>query len=574
MAYTIDDINHSQFYRYETYGRAAQKPKEGQKSAKGGKTMYDIIGEATRQEGYTEHLEHPEEPVLLYGIPYSEALKLAEKWCEESKEIRHDKKKVKKINEQTGEEEEVIETVERKTALKKTAQCCIAGIVSAPPDMTEDDWNKFKNDSIEYLKQKYGDRLKTVVEHLDENYQTENFKDVLHHHIHYFVVPEIGEKIEDIHPGLKAKYEADYLRGNREASAKATKEEKKLSRKTGDKAYRDAMRKEQDDFYDAVSYNYNLNRKGKKRCNRLTRPEFLIYNEERNAEARRKNAFEAEKKIVEQEKKDAKEILEREASVKTKEDEIKAFDKEKKEADDFAKSLEKETPLSNLTPIEKIDGIGSPEELAQNYPVEKTGFLSQESHYEYADRITKKVWNYFTKKIYEPLKNRCNKLLETIKTLKRENTNLKTELNKYKAANKLLEDSTETVVKERVNNKIKIEKETWKEEGRQEVLKKHNTAILFYDLFINNQELGIRRKDGSSLSLLHGKQSVINMDKELMCFENLTPTGFRNLADKMDRLKIEDGYDAYEAMKKDDCKSLGEWVEKKTRNQGYSGMSY
>ena len=30
----------------------------------------------------------------------------------------------------------------------------------------------------------------------------------------------------------------------------------------------------------------------------------------------------------------------------------------------------------------------------------------------------------------------------------------------------------------------------------------------------------------------------------------------------------------YEAMKKDDCKSLGEWVEKKTRNQGYSGMSY
>ena len=42
----------------------------------------------------------------------------------------------------------------------------------------------------------------------------------------------------------------------------------------------------------------------------------------------------------------------------------------------------------------------------------------------------------------------------------------------------------------------------------------------------------------------------------------------------MDKLNITNGYDAYEAMKKDDCKSLGEWIEKKTRNQGYSGMSY
>ncbi|MCR4627174.1 MAG: hypothetical protein K5640_05960 [Treponema sp.] len=573
MAYTTAEINHSQFYRYETYGRAAQKPKDEQKSAKGGKTMYDIIGEATRQEGYTEHLEKPEEPVLLYGIPYSEALKLAEKWCEETKEIRHDKKKKKIFNELTETEEEVIEIVERKTALKKTAQCCIAGVVSAPPDMTEDDWTSFRDDSIEYLKKKYGDRLKTVVEHLDENYQTENFKDVLHHHIHYFVVPEIGEKIEDIHPGLKAKYEADYLRGNREASSKATKEEKKLSRQTGDKAYREAMRKEQDAFYDAVSYKYNLNRKGKKRCEHFNRQSFLDWNQERNVDARRRNELETEKKIVEQEKNDAKEILKREASVKEKEKEIDLFEDAKKVAEDTLKNIVSETPIKSLSPIEEYKNLGSPDILAENFPVEKTGFLSQESHYEYADRMIKKVWNFFSQKIYEPLKKRCNKLMDALKTLKRENSNLKYELDKYKKANERLENSTQEVVKERVSEKIKDEKETWKEEGRQEVLKEHKKALQFFDHFINNKEIGILRNDGTSFPLLHGKQSIINMDKELTCFENLTPTGFRKLADKMDKLKIENGYNAYEKMEKDGCKSLGEWLEKKTRNQGYSGIS-
>ena len=567
MAYTKDDMNHSQFYRYETYGRAAQKPKEGQKSAKGGKTMYDIIGEATRQEGYTEHLEHPEEPVLLYGIPYSEALKLAEKWCEESKEIRHDKKKVKKINEQTGEEEEVIETVERKTALKKTAQCCIAGIVSAPPDMTEDDWNKFKNDSIEYLKQKYGDRLKTVVEHLDENYQTENFKDVLHHHIHYFVVPEIGEKIEDIHPGLKAKYEADYLRGNREASAKATKEEKKLSRKTGDKAYRDAMRKEQDDFYDAVSYNYNLNRKGKKRCNRLTRPEFLIYNEERNAEARRKNAFEAEKKIVAQEKKDAKEILEREASVKTKEAEVKQreTDADRREKEQ-AEWIEKQKTAHEYLKAHDIDSnyFVLDTEIPELLEPEDAIF-SSEKRSDYAIRNLKNFKKIIDQKVdhfkrkFNSLVNCVKTLLEENKILRKENKTLKEDLNKTvlakvtAAENKLRFDLTKTHLEEKA--KLQEKADQW-------------------DNFLKGTKTNFNFPDGLKFTCLTGVNSIRKMSDAIQSYKNLTPYGLRNLADRMEELKMT-GNDVYEKVISKGS-SIGEWLDKpisKDRGRG-GGFSY
>ena len=560
-------MNHSQFYRYETYGRAAQKPKEGQKSAKGGKTMYDIIGEATRQEGYTEHLENPEEPVLLYGIPYSEAVKLAEKWCEESKEIRHDKKKVKKINEQTGEEEEVIETVERKTALKKTAQCCIAGIVSAPPDMTEDDWNKFKNDSIEYLKQKYGDRLKTVVEHLDENYQTENFKDVLHHHIHYFVVPEIGEKIEDIHPGLKAKYEADYLRGNREASAKATKEEKKLSRKTGDKAYRDAMRKEQDDFYDAVSYNYNLNRKGKKRCNRLTRPEFLIYNEERNAEARRKNAFEAEKKIVAQEKKDAKEILEREASVKTKEAEVKQreTDADRREKEQ-AEWIEKQKTAHEYLKAHDIDSnyFVLDTEIPELLEPEDAIF-SSEKRSDYAIRNLKNFKKIIDQKVdhfkrkFNSLVNCVKTLLEENKILRKENKTLKEDLNKTvlakvtAAENKLRFDLTKTHLEEKA--KLQEKADQW-------------------DNFLKGTKTNFNFPDGFKFTCSTGVNSIRKMSDAIQSYENLTPYGLRNLADRMEELKMT-GNDVYEKVISKGS-SIGEWLDKpisKGRGRG-GGFSY
>lgn len=44
-------------------------------------------------------------------------------------------------------------------------------------------WDDYKNDSIKYLKEKYGDKLKSVVEHTDE----------AHPHFHFYVLQDQGE---------------------------------------------------------------------------------------------------------------------------------------------------------------------------------------------------------------------------------------------------------------------------------------------------------------------------------------------------------------------------------------------
>ncbi|MET5021246.1 hypothetical protein AAHH78_41250, partial [Burkholderia pseudomallei] len=54
---------------------------------------------------------------------------------------------------------------------------------------------------INYLKENYAERFKSGIAH----------RDVAHPHLHFTVVPHIGEKFEDIHEGCKAANEAKRL---------------------------------------------------------------------------------------------------------------------------------------------------------------------------------------------------------------------------------------------------------------------------------------------------------------------------------------------------------------------------
>lgn len=566
MAYTKTEINHSQFYRYETFGRASPKVKEGNEkkgTKKGGKTMFDIGGEADRLEGYTEHLDEIKSPIILYGTTFSEAIKMAEKWCDQNKEIRHDKKKIKKVNQETGKEEEVIEIVERKVALKKTAQCCIAGIISAPPDMSEEDWNNYKKDSVDFLKKKFNSRLKSVVEHNDENYYTENFKEVLHHHLHFFVVPELNEKIEDIHPGLKAKRQADTLWGDRTATAAATKDERSESRKNGDKAYRTAMRKEQDEFYDSVSYKYNLNRKGKKRCQYFTREQFLEWNETRNDNARKQN--ELNNQHQEQLKKES-ELLFLQETIESSKKEKEEWENSKTESDEYVKELDEE--VKPLPKLEKVSNIGSVEALEENFPTKKTGAFSHENPYEYGNRITKTLWSWFKSKFYDPLKDKCNKLLKVVKDLKQENLLQKNKIERLEIENDRLNKNLDLVVDEKLKEKSVgiIEK------AKKEALEPHKNTLLWMETFKKNEKVSLLFSNNETLNLLHGKESIHNMDKELCAFECLTPLGLENLAKKMRNHKFESVDEAYEYMLKKNLKSFTEIPEKPKSNS--ISMSY
>jgi len=204
-----------QFIHVECYAR------EGSKQGKGKWSIRDIVAEAGREEGNYYHVENAKEPTLVYGVSLAELEKKANEWGDQAKDARGHK-------------------------LRKDGHCLLAGVISLPREQ-EKDWEKFKAKSIEWLKDQYGERLKTVVEHTDET----------HPHIHFYAVPNAGERFEVLHKGQQAANLA-----------------KKAGKKKGEqnKDYCEAMRCWQDNFGGMAS-KFGLARLGPGR-RRLTRAQW------------------------------------------------------------------------------------------------------------------------------------------------------------------------------------------------------------------------------------------------------------------------------------------------------------
>ena len=201
-----------QFIHVESYARKAGKSKAG------GLTIKKVADEADRIPGSFPHVKPPEKPIIRFGTNANQAAKVAEKWAESSKDL-------------SGH------------TLRQDGLCLLAGIISYPNEMT--DWENFRDSSIEWLKKKYGDCLKSVVEHTDES----------NPHIHFYCVPRAGERFETIHDGRKASQEAKaggQLKGAQNA------------------AFKEAMRGFQDEFSSEVAMSSGLTRIGPGR-RRLTR---------------------------------------------------------------------------------------------------------------------------------------------------------------------------------------------------------------------------------------------------------------------------------------------------------------
>ena len=205
-----------QYIHIEAYSREVSKQK-----TKGNLNIRDIIAEAGREIGNCPHVANPQKPNVLLG---------------ELKQVEI---------EVTAWAESMTDAKGRK--LRKDAHCLLAGVISLPRE-SEEDWDDFKEKSIEYLKEKYGDRLKCVVEHLDEN----------HPHIHFYVVARKQERFETIHEGKKAALTAK--------SQNKLKGEQNL-------AYISAMRNFQDHFSKYVGQFFGLARLGPGK-RRLTRSQW------------------------------------------------------------------------------------------------------------------------------------------------------------------------------------------------------------------------------------------------------------------------------------------------------------
>lgn len=179
----------------------------------------DIAAEAMRDPGACPHVEKPQPPKVLHGCTPREAVRLAEEWASARKDAQG-------------------------RSLRIDGLCLAAGVVTLP-DEQRADWPRFREASVAWLREQYGERLRSVVEHVDE----------ANPHLHFYAVPLPGERFEVLNPGRQA------------AAQKAQEGAKKGAQNT---AYNEAMRGWQDEFHKAVAAQFGLARLGPKK-RRLTR---------------------------------------------------------------------------------------------------------------------------------------------------------------------------------------------------------------------------------------------------------------------------------------------------------------
>ena len=247
-----------QFFHIETYARVAKSyereitikkgSRAGQKEIKKTETrsLKDIMEEQARIDEASLHVDDPRRPGLLYGVPPMEVLAMADEWADQAKDSRGYK-------------------------MKSDGSVAIVGVASLPREM-EDDFPEFAENTLKWLKEKYGDRLKSVVVHDDEP----------HPHLHFTVIPRKGERLDDIHEGLKAKNEA---------------KKNKQKGKAQNLAYIGAMRELQDNFYEKVAMRSGLTRLGPART-RDTRQVWQAKQQNAEALAKKLKAIEDSKKVA------------------------------------------------------------------------------------------------------------------------------------------------------------------------------------------------------------------------------------------------------------------------------------
>lgn len=220
-----------QFIHIEGYARVGSEQRRAPKKGKTGKVQVErkwsaseIVAEAERRPDACQHVAEPKPPVILYGGSPSEALKMAEEWANQAKDAQGRK-------------------------LRKDGLCMLAGVVSLPAER-KDDWHLFKEAVIDELQKRHGGRLRSAVEHIDEE----------HPHLHFYLVPFEGERFEVLHPGRLAAFEAAQQGG-----------------KKGDQnaAYKLAMRGYQDEFANNVAARFGLSRIGPAR-RRLSRKAWQL----------------------------------------------------------------------------------------------------------------------------------------------------------------------------------------------------------------------------------------------------------------------------------------------------------
>lgn len=232
-----------QFIHLDGYARNTSKQSQSEKT-----NINGVIGEALRESGYHSHIDNPENPVVQYGSLDD----LASIKTEIDEKIENEKDpRGRKIR----DDKNIL--LAGVTSFAKP----VAAMENASGDQLQE-FENWKSMTIDFLKQKFGDNLRCVIEHTDETYP----------HLHFYVLDR--NRVSDtmkLHPGFAAKNEAD----------QGSKIEK-------DRAYRNAMRKFQDEYYENVASYCGLTRLGPQ-VQRLNRSEWKKRKQDANALANLRN---------------------------------------------------------------------------------------------------------------------------------------------------------------------------------------------------------------------------------------------------------------------------------------------
>jgi len=249
-----------QFAHLETYSRKPNKHGVGTKF---------IFDEASRRDPSScLHVQNPSAPDLVYGVSIDELERQHDEMCSHAKETN--------AKGQTR-------------GIRKDQHTLCTIVLSHPGEGLEgvasvEEWQKR---AIGWLKKTYGDELKTVVRHDDESFP----------HLHAYVLPE-DVKARNLHPGVQAK--------KAEMEGKTGKE----ANKKGDKAYREAMRQWQDDYYESVGRPCGMSRIGPGK-RRLTRAQHQAEKAQAKRSREAELRIEASRRLEQKTRDEARKVAEK-----------------------------------------------------------------------------------------------------------------------------------------------------------------------------------------------------------------------------------------------------------------------
>ncbi|MEP2472018.1 hypothetical protein [Roseobacter sp.] len=223
-----------------------------------GQSVQQVLDEAARESEFSMHVDGPKSPNLIYGMPPQRVRKM------------HDDLVAAGYDEATLKDGTIA-----KRGIRKDRHTLLTAVASYPllteqvADGSADraEYERWIELNISWMKEMFGDRLVSVVEHVDEKYP----------HIHAFILP-LGDascSARHLNPAWQVKEEAEALARE---SGKPSKEAVKF----GNRAYRARGRELQDEYFTEVGLPAGLTRLGPKR-ERLSREQW----KQRKEQARR-----------------------------------------------------------------------------------------------------------------------------------------------------------------------------------------------------------------------------------------------------------------------------------------------